>query len=420
MAHVLHKVEQTVNESHRGLGGLVATLILVAQARKCMLIIAPAGTGKSTATATVKDALGNVRLLDSVTRNGLVGMASEMNGFSGLISIDDLGKVDTFYSRLATITTFCELVYSHFVEKHAQGMNLSIADFQGSAVINCQPGVFRRVVQSGEWEATIMDKTLRYYHLYRPQDPERKLPKLPVDKFDSTLVQQPLAFSGARWETLFRLGLVQWSRARAMEHMTDYVIAAAALDGRNKIENADYDVVLHFLRPMLVERVLMSKRALEGERDFNANLLCLLVEFATYGEFSLDTLSENYKISGAVAQSLMRQQSRYVQLVTDSPTVVKPTPEMLRMLTALQVQESETKTTDGRSTRRNGNENTKRTANRPLREKTSTSSLVEKPDERTEDSSTQASGKAKYPRYSSVNRPNGGGTGGTSESNQES
>lgn len=405
MSHVLLEIEATVNETHKGMGGLVSTLLLVAQARKCMLIVAPAGTGKSTATATLKDILGNVRLLDSVTRNGLQGLASEFNGFTGLVSIDDLGKIDTFYSRLATITTFVELCYSHFVEKHAQGVNLAISDFNGSAVLNCQPGVFRRVVQTGEWEATIMDKSLRYYHLWRAVEPQRELPKLPIDKVPSIAMTEAPKLEGPKWELLFRLGLVQWSRARTYEHMADYLRASASLDGRHHVDDSDYDTVLHLLRPMILERVLMTKTDLEGGRDFNANLLCLAVEFTTYGTFPLDILAENYKISNATAIQIMRQSQRYAHMLETSPITVQPTPEMQRIMDVLQAEAPKGDSKVGRNT---GNTRGKRAKGSPKGQvgtQANIAPMVEASEPVEAPSGDSANGATSYRRYSDINRP---------------
>ncbi|GAH53668.1 unnamed protein product, partial [marine sediment metagenome] len=56
--------------------------------------------------------------------------------FGGLVVIDDLGKVDTNYSRIHTVTSFAELCYSHFISKHTMTVTVEIGEFHGSAILN--------------------------------------------------------------------------------------------------------------------------------------------------------------------------------------------------------------------------------------------------------------------------------------------
>lgn len=330
--HALSTIEQEVNATHSGLGRLVAAIVLCYSARKTLLIVAPAGTGKSSSTQAVKDLVKDVYVLDSVTRNGMQTLSKELNGSQSLWIVDDLGKVDTHYNRVATITSFCELVYSHYVEKHAQGVSLRISDFSGSAVINCQPGVLKRVIETNEWESTIADKTLRYYHLFRPIAAERTRPVITPRQIPLIKPQDNFNPTDKLWDTLMRLGLVQWSRARSTEHMADFLRAAALIDGRNTVTHADYDEVLRILTPMVAERFLMEKSELDGGRMFNASLNFLMVECASYGSFPLDIIVENYKVNEAVARGLMRSMNNYVDVQTNSPTMVIPKDNMQRIL----------------------------------------------------------------------------------------
>lgn len=337
--HALQAIEQEINATHPGLGRLVACVVMTYSARKTMLIVAPAGTGKSSSTQAVKELVKDVFVLDSVTRNGMQSISKDLNGSNALWIVDDLGKIDTHYNRVSTISSFCELVYSHFVSKHAQGVSLSIEDFRGSAVINCQPGPLRKIVETSEWEATIQDKTLRYYHLFRPSTPARAKPLItprliPLIKEDDSF--EP---SGPKWEVLSRLGLVQWSRARTNEHMADFVRAAALIDGRDSVDDTDYDIVLRILTPMVAERFLMNKTELDGSRSFNASLNLLMVECASFGEFPLSLIEETYKVSEAVALALMRSMNSYVDVKTNSPSIVVPKERMQRILAVLGARE---------------------------------------------------------------------------------
>lgn len=335
MAHYLLDLAHTVNRTHPHLGELVAAEAVAVKAKKCFLAIAPAGTGKSVAGRVVAATYHPARFLDSVTRAGLASLKHELTGFSGVCVIDDLGKIDTYYSRVSTLTTFCELVYSHFVEKHSQGTHVEVSDFYGSCVLNCQPAVLRRVVRSPEWEATIQDKTLRFYHLFRPTQPRPTNPDISVNwglSLESVKGDMP---SGKAMSGLLRLAGIQWSRARAKEHMPDLLRAAAALDGRNHVTGSDAQVLLRLMRPMALERVLMRKESFEEGRDLDANLLCVITEFATYGSFTLEDLCADYKVNESVASGLMRNQSRWWESTKGNSVRFFPSGDMARVLNVL-------------------------------------------------------------------------------------
>lgn len=333
--HVLQQIEHEVNATHPGLGRLVGVVLLTYSARKTMLIVAPAGTGKSASTQAVKELIQDTYVLDSVTRNGMQSISKQLNGSNALWIIDDLGKIDTHYNRVATISSFCELVYSHFVEKHAQGVALSIGDFKGSSVINCQPGPLRKIVETSEWEATIQDKTLRYYHLFRPLSPERKRPDLTKREIPLIDTNEEFEPSGREWDLLYKLGMVQWSRSRTNEHMGDYLRAASLIDGRKAVNKTDYQVVTRLLTPMLAEKFLMDKQGLDGERSFNASLSLLMVECASYGDFDLDVIEETYKVSEQVARALMKSMNLYVELKGEKERTVIAKERMQRILAVI-------------------------------------------------------------------------------------
>jgi hypothetical protein len=108
-------------------------------------------------------------------------------------------------------------------------------------------------------------------------------------------------------EALLRIGAVQWSTARVQEHMIDLLYASAALDNRKKVTQEDIDLLYDLLRPMLVEHLLMRKASFEEGRDFDNNLLCVLIEFATYKSFDIATIARDYKVAPGIAQALLEK-----------------------------------------------------------------------------------------------------------------
>jgi len=319
----LTRLIEDVEKTHTSLGCALAIALITAKARMCLLFVSPAGCGKSTISNSIGSLTPKSKKLDSVTRSSLGPFATELTEYKGVILIDDLGKIDTYYSRLATITTFCELCYSHFVEKHTYQSHISVVDFHGSCIINCQPAVLKRVVQSPEWESTVQDKTLRYYHLRRPLNPVYDVPNASI-AWGKELAKITLKHDDiTNLSKLYEIGIVQWSRSRVLEHINNLLKATAALNGRTKVTNEDALLLYELMKPCYTEHYVMTKSSFEEGRDLNSNLLCLLTEFATYGKFSIRQVCEDYKISQATAYRLMEQYSSHWQLVSKNPTRYK-------------------------------------------------------------------------------------------------
>ena len=65
--HTLAQLVKKVNKTHKGLGPLIAMNLIAAKARKCILNVAPAGCGKSTATDIVYRMLRDMESKGCVT-----------------------------------------------------------------------------------------------------------------------------------------------------------------------------------------------------------------------------------------------------------------------------------------------------------------------------------------------------------------
>lgn len=296
-----------MNETHSGLGRFLAFNLLCAYANQCVLNVAVAGIGKSTCTWTLKELFGNkVILLDSITRSGFKYISDDLCGFTGVVIVDDLGKVDTQYSRMATVSSFAELVYSHFIKKMTYSIEITIDNFHGAALMNIQPVLMEMLTNRPEWEAVIRDKTIRYYHLQRPINPRKHHPRLIVpDRGDlSTIGFEPEP--SPEYFNLLQIGLTQWSYARTVEHIEDLLRGAAMLDGRDSVMREDMKVVGHLLGPMILERWLFKKFAFESHIHFDDDAMCIMTELASFNPLSVEQICTDFKVTPQTCYSLLK------------------------------------------------------------------------------------------------------------------
>lgn len=303
--HPMYKVIKDIDVTHLALGNAVAFSVIAAKAKKCLLIVAPAGTGKSVVAKVLARSYPDAISLDSVTRSGLRDFKEVFTHYQGLVVVDDLGKIDTAYSRTATVTSFAELCYSHFISKHTMTVTVEIAEFFGSAILNVQPPVLSALVEADEWEVVTQDKTIRYYHLYRPTVPNITLPECSIDwGIDMSLVARP-HHNYKMYSRLVDIASVQWSDARVLEHLDDLLRASAALARRQAVTNDDLVLLWRLMKPMTVERHVKTKSGFEVGRYLDTNLLAVLVEFASWKDISIARICRDYKISEATAYRLL-------------------------------------------------------------------------------------------------------------------
>lgn len=305
--HKLREVEAEVNETHSGLGRFLTFNLLCAYANQCVMNVAVAGIGKSTCTWALKEVFGdNAIILDSITRSGFKYIADELTGFDGVVIVDDLGKVDTQYSRMATVTSFAELVYSHFIKKMTYTIEITINDFHGAALMNIQPVLMELMTNRPEWEAVIRDKTIRYYHLQRPLSPRKHHPRLIVPERVNLDTINFEIDPGAAYFELLQIGLAQWSYARTVEHIDDLVRAAAMLDSRDHVIIEDMEVVKHLILPMLLERWYFKKFAFESHIHFDDDAMCIMTELASFKNTSINQVCTDYKVTPQTCYSLLK------------------------------------------------------------------------------------------------------------------
>ena len=326
-----------VNKTHPSLGELVATLQIVVKARKMCLVVSPSGCGKSTAMTLIAKNTANSMMPDRLSIAGLATIADKLCSFRSVVVVDDIATTQTDYARKTTITTLAALAYTHRVESIMAGIEYSIEDFYGSALVGIQPILLRNLMLLEEWDASIQDKALRYYYLHRPVVPCLELPAVEIKKgldIDNVNNFEP-EHTNKKWHELLVLGDSQWSKARSKEHLRDMLKAIAALENRQDVIDNDYILLTRLLKPMAIESIVVVKEQLEGERYLDNNLLALLVEYYTYnGEFPLAQIALDYKLSLSQCYKIMQTQNGYWQQISKSPTIYKPSKKLQQALNA--------------------------------------------------------------------------------------
>jgi len=333
MTHQIRKIIKQIDQTHKGLGAMIAMNLICAKAKMCILNVAPAGCGKSVATDSVTGILtGLAQKYTSLTLAGLKHLSDELNQFNGHITIDDLGGEKSEWSRVSTITVLANLVHTHYVKKITQGYILEIMNFYGSASLNIQPILMQSIVGDSDWIAVIRDKVLRYYHLIRPIKPKTYLANPQIDW--SIPLQEILMpkHTGALWYQLIAIGLTQWSYARTLEHLPKLIKACAALDGRTHTTLEDYRLLTKLMKPMQLERYLVTSYSFEAGRTFENNTYCLLVELASHGNPTIETICEDYKVSPETVTRLAQSAPEWCWIKANSPKRLMPTEQTEKIL----------------------------------------------------------------------------------------
>ena len=285
---------------------MVAMNLVAAKSRRCILNVAPAGCGKSTATNIVFNLLKpRVARYGSITLAGLHFLQGELKNFEGTIVIDDLGAEKSTWSRVATVSTLAHLTYSHEVSKYTQSLQLKIDNFNGSVAFNVQPVLMQSLLESDDWVAVIRDKIIRYYHLVRPIKPQINLPECEIDwGVDYTAVKIG-EFKGKWYWKLFQQGLLEWSAARCNEHIPAMLKSCAALDGRTKVQLSDYVILSRLMKNFTLERHMVETYGFESARQFLQNAYYMLVEMASFPHLTHEQIAVDYKVSVRTVERLL-------------------------------------------------------------------------------------------------------------------
>ena len=332
MAHYLTEIEDAVNPTHHGLGALAAFTVLAVKARRCALLIAPSGCGKSKVTEWIERQTPGALFWRTGTAAGITDYMDVLNNFRSVVVVDDLAAMGTPYRRENTMMVFADLVYSHRTRIDTGQQHFYVEDFQGGCIIGAQPVVLKDLVKLGGWDGHLHDKTVRYYHLQRPT--EVNLANIEIDiewGIDFEKVA-PIDMGNETVQLLARWLRSQWSIARAMEHTQAFLTAAAALDGREEVNAEDVRVIANLCKPLTLEEYLLFRSDFEAPRTLRNDLYYLILEFASHGRFTLQDLVDTYKVSQTSARRIMETHNRTWKIIKKSPTTYGPSEWMEELL----------------------------------------------------------------------------------------
>jgi len=198
--------------------------------------------------------------------------------------------------------------------------------------MNIQPAILSEIYEYPEWESLLREKTLRYYHLYRPIKPCQDEPTFEVDwGIDMELVHKP-DYRYKLYNKVEAIASIQWGDARLQEHLNTLLRASAALARRTQVTNEDFQLLYRLMKPMTVERYIMHKTGFEVGRWMDTNLAAVLVEFASWKDITIERIARDYKISPSTTYHLLSQiKEWFVASETMSKRLV-PKPELKKVL----------------------------------------------------------------------------------------
>jgi len=171
----------------------------------------------------------------------------------------------------------------------------------------------------------VRDKVLRYYHLIRPLDPRRRIPHIDIGWGESMHEVKTPKMTGKLWYQLLSIGLVQWSFARCKEHLPELLKACAALDGRTQCNTSDFRLLIKLLKPMRLERYLITQYGFESGFSFLNNVFCLLIELASHGTPTIETICVDYKCSPATVIRIAKTAPDWVWIKSEGERRLMPT-----------------------------------------------------------------------------------------------
>lgn len=331
-AHPVLEIINATEATHVGLGNLAALSVIAVKAKKCLITVSPPGCGKSTITNWINSQHPDSFIKDSITRSSLTSYQEQFQGFRGVMLFDDVGKIDTPWSRVQTLVTMAELIHGHFVSKDAYQIKIEIDDFHGSAILNIQPPVLQEVMEHPTWHSNLADKSMRYYHLVRATLPTREALDVPIDWGLELGTIEPFTGNPALWQQILEIGLEQWTRPRAMEHCSDLLAAVAALGRAPAPGDLEAEILLELLRPLTVEMEVMEMQGFGSRAMLNVNLLYLLSEFASYRNVTYEVIATDMHMRPRRVADILSGMVDWYEKVGQSPIILQPTARLQQLL----------------------------------------------------------------------------------------
>lgn len=91
-------------------------------------------------------------------------------------------------------------------------------------------------------------------------------------------------------------------------------------------------MIRKLLKPMQLERYIIRSFGFEAGRLFENNVYCLLVEIASHGQPSINTICEDYKVSPSTVERIVAESPEWVWIKANSPKRVLPTEQAQKIL----------------------------------------------------------------------------------------
>ena len=330
--HPLQELMEAIESTHEGLGKLAVMSLVAAKAGQCLITVAPPGCGKSTVGDWLELVHPEAYKKQSVTRSSLKVYEKLFNGFTGCVIFDDVGAIDTEWSRVQTLVTMAEIVYGHFVSKDSHQLHIEIDDFFGSAILNIQPNVLKEVIAHPSWHANLADKSLRYYHLHRATKPNAAKLSAPADWGIDFNEVPPYDGDSPMWDAIMDIGLEQWTRPRALEHCQGLLRAVTALGSGAVPGELEMEVLINLMKPMTVEMEMIEKQGFGSQAILNDNLLYMLVEFATYGVCTYEQIAVDYHMKPTKVRDILRHMVDWFEQVGVNPVRLQASERLLELL----------------------------------------------------------------------------------------
>jgi ABC-type dipeptide/oligopeptide/nickel transport system ATPase component len=301
-------------------------VVLSDLADRCLLVVGSSGTGKSVVSSELYERVDRSKLkLDSITVSGLAKIDKVLNYNNATIVVDDLSRGQTEYSQIATVSVFSALCYSHSITKLTGQLTLNIQGFRGSAIINLQPLLLRKIARLPEFETDIRDKVIRYYHLRFPIEDNIMPPKFPKGLKLNYLDAYNLPYDDLNhiyYKKAFDNFRLVFTKARAREHLNAYLNASARLNDRVRVNKSDMWLIWQLSKNFRLENQVLIKSSLEGARSLDENIIPLLSALATYKRPEIKELTYRFGIKKTRLYEIIASLSDYVVLVNSRGRVL--------------------------------------------------------------------------------------------------
>jgi hypothetical protein len=310
--------------------------ILADASNRSLMVVAPSGTGKSVVLRYLNTVISRDRLwLDSLTVNGFRYLEKQLKSTEKSILVDDLSKGGTEYSQIMTVCSLGELIYTGYIKKYTAALALDIEGFRGSAIMNLQPLILKRVLRADEFETDIRDKVIRFYHLRQPINISQTniIDGLKYGyKYAEVEIPSKIYDSDIWYDAIDLFG-IEFKKARSEEHLTALIRASATVNGRKTVDIADVWLVNEICRCFHLERELFEKKNLEGERLLDVNIIPILSFIATFGEVPVEVIMAQTQVKKRRIYEILGINKEWVRLISNGgEQLVIPTPECRMLL----------------------------------------------------------------------------------------